>query len=507
MKFKSKIVFLVIIIFTFFIITSLLFTVASLDSRGQKEIHEYEKSERQKVDQNLQNYVHIAYTAVATNYMNATDKAYLTKFYGQRLSNIVDVVETILRQRVGKMSQQQAQAAVREVIQNIRYNRGDGYIWIIDANLPFPRMIIEPIRPELNGKVLEDSTFINAAGTMNSFVEAVEVCKKSGSGFVNFTWEKPSLQRTDSSNIEVPKFCYVRLFKELNWIIGTGMYLDDAVEEAKEKSKSDLANMRYDNGKGYYWINDDRYPTPMLVMNPTFRDGENKIHTGKRYNIAFGEDKNLYEAFRDQAKIGDGGFVDYRWDKPLPNGEIIENAPKQSFVKYFEPLGWVVGSGVYIDDIDAGINKRTEAMNRDRQSMIINYLIISITLAALSVAFLIFMINRHFKTLQDYNKATIAAVEDNGTTEQPKSGTEVKKVPEPVKNQDDVVDAAGKLLRLFLAEQTKLTAFNKALENNADFDEIKSLSNDVKSLAQELRRNSEEIREYLRTENDQNKVK
>ena len=54
----------------------------------------------------------------------------------------------------------------------------------------------------------------------------VEVCKQEGSGFVEYMWQ----WKDDASRI-VPKLSYVKGFEPWDWIIGTGIYIEDVKEE------------------------------------------------------------------------------------------------------------------------------------------------------------------------------------------------------------------------------------------------------------------------------------
>src|SRR5690606_37672863 len=47
------------------------------------------------------------------------------------------------------------------------------------------------------------------------------------------------------------------------------------------------------------------------------------------------------------------GFVGYQWNKPGQTGA----SPKISYVKGFAPWGWVIGSGVYLDQVAAVVGK------------------------------------------------------------------------------------------------------------------------------------------------------
>ncbi|HRY29372.1 MAG TPA: methyl-accepting chemotaxis protein [Elusimicrobiota bacterium] len=116
--------------------------------------------------------------------------------------------------QAGLMSEEGAKKAVVNLIKMIRYE-GDNYFWINDS---FPRMIVHPIKPELDGK---DQTDYKDPNGKQLFVEFAKVCKQSGEGFVDYEWPKPGFSKPQ------PKISYVKLFKEWDWIVGTGVYVDD----------------------------------------------------------------------------------------------------------------------------------------------------------------------------------------------------------------------------------------------------------------------------------------
>lgn len=87
-------------------------------------------------------------------------------------------------------------------------------------------MIMHPIKPELDGTVLDSSSYNVAMGrNQNLFQAMAEVCLKNGEGYVDYLWPRPG--RTD----RVPKISYVKLFREWDWIIGSGVYKDRVNEQ------------------------------------------------------------------------------------------------------------------------------------------------------------------------------------------------------------------------------------------------------------------------------------
>jgi methyl-accepting chemotaxis protein WspA len=110
-------------------------------------------------------------------------------------------------------------------------------------------------------------------------------------------------------------------------------------EEAQQKSKDLVRSLRYE-GNEYFWINDMK---AFMVAHPYFElEGKDQTDlkdvTGKRIVVAFVEKVRAQKA----------GFVEYLWKKPGAE----KHTPKITYVKGFEPWGWVVGSGVYTDDVD-----------------------------------------------------------------------------------------------------------------------------------------------------------
>jgi diguanylate cyclase (GGDEF)-like protein/PAS domain S-box-containing protein len=117
-------------------------------------------------------------------------------------------------QQHGELSELQAQRAAIETIRTMRYD-GREYFWINDMQ---PRMVMHPMRPELEGHDL--SNFRDASDT-RLFVEFVDIVRKDGAGFVEYPWPKPGFSRP------VPKISYVKGFAPWGWVIGSGIYIDD----------------------------------------------------------------------------------------------------------------------------------------------------------------------------------------------------------------------------------------------------------------------------------------
>jgi methyl-accepting chemotaxis protein len=138
-------------------------------------------------------------------------------------------------------------------------------------------------------------------------------------------------------------------------------------EEAQAEARRILAAMRYGEG-GYLWINDTGRPFPAMIMHPTVPALDGQVMDDPKYACATrtydpetGETReldhaNLFSTAVDVARHPTRSFLTYEWPKPLAGGGVSARTfPKESHVRLFAPWDWVVGTGAYIDDIEAEI--------------------------------------------------------------------------------------------------------------------------------------------------------
>lgn len=133
-------------------------------------------------------------------------------------------------------------------------------------------------------------------------------------------------------------------------------------EEAKEQALNLIESLRYDNGTGYYWVNDTMTPIPTILMHPISPALNGTVPEDTKYNVAFGTSENIFAAFVRVTTDGDNeGFVEYIWPKPVGDGSVTTEQPKISYVALFTEWNWVVGTGIYVDDLE---NMKSEIVNR-----------------------------------------------------------------------------------------------------------------------------------------------
>ena len=110
-------------------------------------------------------------------------------------------------------------------------------------------------------------------------------------------------------------------------------------EEAQKQAMEVVRGLRYD-AQEYFWINDQ---TPVMLMHPMNAKLEGQNLSGFKDP----DGKALFNEMVAITRSQGAGQVDYRWPKPGATDPV----PKISYVELFQPWGWIIGSGVYVDDV------------------------------------------------------------------------------------------------------------------------------------------------------------
>jgi len=145
--------------------------------------------------------------------------------------------------------------------------------------------------------------------------------------------------------------------------------LDEAT--AKERALADLAAMRVGKA-GYFWVNDT---IPRMVMHPTRADLVGHDLT----NFADPNGRRFYVDFVQLARDSAGGSLEYSFLKPGTTAIL----PKIGYVKPVRAWGWIIGTGAYVDDIEAQVASTRRIV-----------LVVSVLLAAI-IALLFLGLARH----------------------------------------------------------------------------------------------------------------
>ena len=160
-------------------------------------------------------------------------------------------------------------------------------------------------------------------------------------------------------------------------------------EAAKQAAAESIRNMRYrDDGSGYMWIDDTDYN---LVMHPILPEQEGN----NRYDLTDQNGVKIIQNIMTSANAG-GGYNEFYFTK----ADGVTVAPKLAYSEKFEPWGWVITTGNYIDDMDVEIKAKEAEIQQQFTQMLIAYAVSVVLIIIVVLIISIFMSRRLARGIQ-----------------------------------------------------------------------------------------------------------
>ena len=140
------------------------------------------------------------------------------------------------------------------------------------------------------------------------------------------------------------------LLQHLDQEVGKGKYV---LQDAKSTAIGLLRSMHYGiDQKNYFWVNDF---TPTLVMHPYRPDLEGKDLS----ELTDPRGTKVFIELSKKAREKGEGYVPYMWQWMDDPTRIV---PKLSFIKVYQPWGWIIGTGIYLEDVEEEITSMTKRL-------------------------------------------------------------------------------------------------------------------------------------------------
>jgi signal transduction histidine kinase len=258
----------------------------------------------------------------------------LKQIIRNRTNEASDIAINLYNQHRATTNPDELKKIIKDALRPIRYNNQRGYYFITRLD---GVEILFADRPEMEGLNL-----IDMQDTQGKFVirDMIEIINESGEGFYRYTWTNPNKVGKD-----FPKIAFIKHFEPFNWLIGTGEYLDDVVNDIQQEVLARIENITFgDNGYIFagQW------------------DGLSLVAPAKGKNMIDITDVNGVKIVRElikAAKSG-GGYVSYVM--PKLNSSVTFN--KLSYTMKIPGWGWYVGAGVNIAKIETIINQKRTAL-------------------------------------------------------------------------------------------------------------------------------------------------
>ncbi len=144
--------------------------------------------------------------------------------------------------------------------------------------------------------------------------------------------------------------------------------------DAQEMIKDNFRGLRYGpNDSNYVWICNNHYE---LVMHPIYTDKEGQPVDSLFY---YPKDAEMFHQALDRAVTQKKGLIEYLWyQKTEPTHMLTKN----SYTMYFEPWGWIIGTGFILDDVNADVSNAQSKL----LALLLLVFIITVALSAFLIA-------------------------------------------------------------------------------------------------------------------------
>jgi len=144
----------------------------------------------------------------------------------------------------------------------------------------------------------------------------------------------------------------------------------------------ELSQVRFDKGEGYFWVTDNKLPYPTMLMHAEKPELAGKALDDPKYNVEKYNSRNIYQVRSELSNANGEAFVEYVMRKP--GTEEVFN--KVSYSRLYKPLGWIISTGFYTDQIEAAILAKEDALREQIVSIMYFFVGLAVLVLAAGMA-------------------------------------------------------------------------------------------------------------------------
>jgi len=330
------------------------------NSRADKMRADYVEQQKQMIKREVERVVETIQHKKSLSEKKAAAKA------KQRVYEAYSLAKHLYQQYQSTKSTLEIQTMIREALRPIRFAQGQGYYFIYQFS-GIPILIAD--RPELEGQKL-----LNHQDMQGRYIiqEMIKIIKESSEGFYRYTWTKPNTTKQQ----EFAKMTFIKHFEPYDWFIGTGVYVSDIEAQTQKELLEEIGKIRYGKN-GYLFVDNWKGVVLMHGTQPQL--------IGKNiWNFEDSKGVKVVQNLIATSKTQTGDFLYYSWKKP----DTGEERAKVSFSMGIPDWQWMIGTGVYIDDIEKDIAQLQVELNQNLKREIRNTLFIT---GAILIIFILFL--------------------------------------------------------------------------------------------------------------------
>ena len=288
----------------------------------------------------------------------------------ERVYQAYNIAYSIYNQNKDEKTSEEIQYLIATELKNMKYENDKTYFFI-NSNKGQAILFNKKIELYNNKNVLN----LQDENGQYTIQNQIKIASK-GEGFLINHFIKPDSNDKNTYS----KISFIKSFEPYDWHIGMGEYIDEIRNANQKEILEWVSSVRF--GKdGYIFVN--TFDKKALVF-----DGK-KLDTPINY-----PNENIFKMQQEQAKNSEGGFFNYKFKKLNADDEF----EKIAFVKSYEKYNWIIGSGVYLDEMEAEL-KRKEAIFKET----IQKQVLLISSIFILILFGIYLISKHLSNYINRN--------------------------------------------------------------------------------------------------------
>ncbi|MFT6914696.1 MAG: two-component system cell cycle sensor histidine kinase/response regulator CckA [Motiliproteus sp.] len=309
----------------------------------------------------------------------------------QQLRSVVSLAtayaeDIFARVERGELSDAQARSQLFEGLRNFTYGNND-YIWVAS----YDAVLLSHPDARFHGV---DTTHLRSGSSEAVISRIIDQARAEGDGFIEYQW-----QRLDQREA-ITKISYVKNFPNRQFVLGSGLYLDDIEAEVQKRLTLAMAELRVALQEikiaktGYLYIFDA--DANMLIHPNENLDGTNFLG---QLNPATGN-----SIAQELIAVADTGKEwAYPWDKPSDPGHYVYQ--KTSLVRHLKGFDWYIGSSVYEDEL----RRSSEVLTERIMTITVVVLLLAVLLALLFMSQIAAPIKRLAETAKRVSRGDLSA--------------------------------------------------------------------------------------------------
>ncbi len=343
-----------------------------LNSRTEQMRTDYVAQQKQLIKREVDRVV------AMIQHKKAQSEELTKKKIKSRVYEAYAVAQNIYQHNKNSKNKAEIQQMILNALRPIRFEQGRGYYFIETLSAD---IVMSPAFPAFEGK-----NFINLQDSKGKYVvrEEMKLLQDQGEGYAVGFWPKPN---TDQQQ-DYKKITFVKKLDLYDWSVGTGLYVDNVAAQIKEDLLTTISSIRFGTD-GYIFV--------VTYDGTTLMNDTQRQLIGK--NIWELVDPNGVKVIQEQRKAVEnpaGDFIYYVWNKPSSKHVVT----KTSFIRGVEDWEWMIGAGVYLDDVENEIAAMHTELNQQIKTTIIYFIMIVVGVV---VFFLLLFRSLRQRLTNDFN--------------------------------------------------------------------------------------------------------